>query len=210
MGMVVLDKLAQPVWEIQPGETAKEYSYFITYRDLGLDRSLPNTAQRTGKSLSMMNVVSRCRRWFERAEAWDRHLLTLDTMRAQKKELEARAKRRDERIMAAHAAIGTAMTILTRARIGETDPDQARGLTKEVAKLLQVGINAERLEEGLATEINATVTQTITDILETLRLALEPDEYQRVHAILTAATGAPAGAASDAGGAGIAEDDDGA
>lgn len=63
-----------PAWEQQPGETAKRYGQFVTYRDLGRARTLPKAAELLQRHSVTVRKTSAEFRWLERAEAYDRHL----------------------------------------------------------------------------------------------------------------------------------------
>ena len=66
-------------WEQQPEETARAYTAFCVFRDLGPRRTLAAAAaayyQRAADSLErQVDKWSSAHRWVERAAAWDRHL----------------------------------------------------------------------------------------------------------------------------------------
>ena len=58
-------------WDCQPGETAKAYQAFVTYRDLGPDRTVQRTANELAKNYTTVNAWSHKWMWRERAAAWD-------------------------------------------------------------------------------------------------------------------------------------------
>lgn len=58
-------------WDCQPGETAKAYQAFVTYRDLGPDRTVQRTANELAKNYTTVNAWSHKWAWRERAAAWD-------------------------------------------------------------------------------------------------------------------------------------------
>lgn len=71
-------------WEQQPGETAKAYAAFQVFLKMGADRT-SNGAYRQVKGNpeakeppSSWRDWQRFNRWFERAEAYDRHLASLE------------------------------------------------------------------------------------------------------------------------------------
>jgi len=59
------------LWLRRKGESAKAYSAFLLYRDLGPDRSLYQVAARLGKHVSLMKRWSSRRDWQARVQAWD-------------------------------------------------------------------------------------------------------------------------------------------
>ena len=61
-------------WEQQPGESAKAFEAFKTYRDMGAERSMRKVAQRLNKSLTMLSKWSGPWSWQERVRAYDREM----------------------------------------------------------------------------------------------------------------------------------------
>jgi len=53
------------------GESDQAWQAFYTFRDMGVDRSLPQVAERCTKSTSLMKRWSAKYTWAERAKAWD-------------------------------------------------------------------------------------------------------------------------------------------
>lgn len=58
-------------WDCQPGETAKAYQAFVTYRDLGSDRTVQRTANELAKNYTTVHAWSQKWSWAARAAAWD-------------------------------------------------------------------------------------------------------------------------------------------
>lgn len=58
-------------WDRQPGESSKAYEAFVTYRDLGHDRTVPKVAGQLGKSQALMTRWSSQHNWVSRSSAWD-------------------------------------------------------------------------------------------------------------------------------------------
>ena len=58
-------------YEQQPKEGKEAYHAFSIYRDLGVERSLPQVAQQCAKSLPLMKRWSARYNWIERALAYD-------------------------------------------------------------------------------------------------------------------------------------------
>ncbi len=61
-------------WECQANESTRIYSAFLEYRDMGPDRTLTKMAMMTGHKRTKLQAMNHRYRWFERAEAWDKHL----------------------------------------------------------------------------------------------------------------------------------------
>lgn len=61
-------------WDQQVGESPKAHAAFVTYRDMGVDRSIDKTRIRLGKKAGYarhLETWSSQNRWVERAAAWD-------------------------------------------------------------------------------------------------------------------------------------------
>lgn len=61
-------------WEQQPGESAKAFEAFETYRDMGAARSNAKVGQKLGKSKTLIDRWSSAYNWPDRARAYDRDL----------------------------------------------------------------------------------------------------------------------------------------
>lgn len=61
-------------WEQQPGESAKAFEAFATYRDMGAKRSLRKLTQQLHKNLTTVRDWSVKWNWQERVRAYDREL----------------------------------------------------------------------------------------------------------------------------------------
>jgi hypothetical protein len=101
-------------WEQQPGETARAYSLFAIYRDLGPLRTLRRAAASfyhshpeledadrlealTAPQLQQARFWSHTHGWVERAQAWDLHL---DEIGRFEQEVRAREMRVEYRVLA--------------------------------------------------------------------------------------------------------------
>lgn len=58
-------------WDRQPGETSKAYQAFVTYRDLGHDRTQLLVEKELGKSKALISRWAGAHDWVARAAAWD-------------------------------------------------------------------------------------------------------------------------------------------
>lgn len=58
-------------WDRRQDETSKAYGAFVTYRDLGPERSLEKVAHTLGKSTTIMSRWSAQHEWVSRTVAWD-------------------------------------------------------------------------------------------------------------------------------------------
>lgn len=64
---------SQP-WDRLPGESAKAYEAFCVYRDLGVDRSIRDAAQKLSKSVMVIARWSGQWDWVNRVREWDIHI----------------------------------------------------------------------------------------------------------------------------------------
>ena len=60
------------IWERQASESAKAFDAFVTYRDMGRDRSTRRVARSLNKSHTLIGRWSSLHDWPRRAVAWDR------------------------------------------------------------------------------------------------------------------------------------------
>lgn len=58
-------------WDRQPGETAKAYEGFVTYRDLGPKRSVRLVSEALAKTQTVIKRWSSAHNWVSRVSAWD-------------------------------------------------------------------------------------------------------------------------------------------
>lgn len=63
--------LQEPLWDRQPGESAKAFEAFTVYRDLGPSRSIVKTGRKLGKNRVTLEQWSSKFSWVERSAAWD-------------------------------------------------------------------------------------------------------------------------------------------
>jgi hypothetical protein len=62
------------IYERLPKESWQAFEAFVTYRDMGANRSIRLVAQKIGKNPTLMSKWSRQHRWPERAHAYDDHI----------------------------------------------------------------------------------------------------------------------------------------
>lgn len=210
-----LTDLADPVWEIQEGETIREHRYFQIFRDLGEVRSIRMVGVSVGKDTQSMQCylyrLARANMWNDRIAAWERHLSRQAAEQSAQDELNRRRRRSEERANFAQHMQGAGMAILMSAKLLPTKgPDgkpvpipqdeqltvaEARKLLRPAVELAQVGMVSERLEEGLATQIHSLVTQELEEVLEHLRNTLTTEEYEHVYRALAVRYGLAEGEA---------------
>lgn len=99
-----MPKWTDKPWERQKGESAQAYEAFVTYRDMGSDRSIRAVGQRLDKSRTQIGKWSSAWNWQERVRAYDNEL-----------EKEARAKAVKDRKAMTERHIGIAMQLQKKA-----------------------------------------------------------------------------------------------
>ena len=124
-------------WERQPKESAQAYEAFAFYRDLGAERSLVKVRQEYGKNLRLIERWSREWKWVERIRGWDN-----DIAACVKKEAASMAQR--------HLKI--ALQIQSKAEIALNDLKTKEMNARDIACILKLGIDIERIIRGEPTE----------------------------------------------------------
>lgn len=171
------DQPTPELWEQQPGESSKNYHFFATYRDLGsANRSIGEVARTHGKSAAWLMKLSGEHRWVNRARAWDYHLDQISREKAE----EARREMVDR-----HATISRRILTTVAQRIQGTpggpgqkavqplDPNTLDAA--DLARLLQVAANLERLSRGVPTEVIET-TRSDGGMSPALQILMEDQE----------------------------------
>lgn len=127
------------LWERQPGESAKAFEAFATYRDmLTGERSVRKVAEKLGKSSTFVSRWSSRFGWVERAAAWD------DEQDRIARENLAPERRRMNKT---HADLGNAL--LVKAAKGLKRLSDEELTAGDVARLVEVGSKLERLALGV-------------------------------------------------------------
>lgn len=127
----------EKLWERQPGESAKAYEAFSTYRDMGSDRSLAKVGQALGKSKAMMEKWSSAHNWVERAKAWD---VEQDRI-LQKQQMDDIKKMRKR-----HATIGESMLIKAAQALKKIPIEKIT--PQDISRMVDVGSKLERISRG--------------------------------------------------------------
>jgi len=140
---------ATPVnpWDRQPGETARAWEAFTTYRDDGPARSLRRTADRLGKSHSLIEGWSVRWAWVSRCAAWDE-----DQERARAVEL-AQARRDATR---RHVDLATAALERVATALEDLDPEALA--PSDLIRWLDIAVRVERQALGMPDRIDLAAT----------------------------------------------------
>lgn len=65
------NKRTEQPWERQKGESAQAFEAFLTYLQMGPERSIRSVSQKLAKSKTIIDRWSRNNHWVERCRAWD-------------------------------------------------------------------------------------------------------------------------------------------
>lgn len=123
-------------WDRQEGETSPAWRAFVTYRDLGYDRSLRGAAEELQKAQSLLARWSSRHQWVVRAQAYDTHL-----DQVHQKRLRARRTTSEQRLL---RIVDKGMEKLEAAFEGSLDLTDPAKLSRLMAEL----VKAERLVMG--------------------------------------------------------------
>lgn len=139
------DRLA---YEKQPWESIKAWEAFVTYRDLGFERTLAKTARYLKKGEGMIAEWSARNCWKLRCEAYD--------MMIDRRMREQRESAMDVMLNAHGEAAGAMLDVATKLLLGDPDagtsplPPSALD-PKDVPTYLRTAVEIQRLSAGLAT-----------------------------------------------------------
>jgi hypothetical protein len=143
----VLDELVEHErfpWDRQPGESAKAFDAFVRFRDMGPRRMLRDVA--LGLHCSGANVRRWAARWFwhNRVAAFEEHL----DRQTQEELRRGRIEMAERQIKAGIAAQDLAEHGLVELNERLKNGQQLRLKPNEIARLLQVGAEMERIARG--------------------------------------------------------------
>jgi hypothetical protein len=120
-------------WDRMPGESENSYVHFLTYRDLGQDRTIAKAADRAHKSRDHFHRIATQWQWINRAGAWDVEQHRLFSAKA--------ADQRTEMIER-HARLGRSIMSIVEARLLTIPIDALTPL--ELSRLAEVASKLER------------------------------------------------------------------
>jgi len=124
--------------------SAKAIAAFERYWSLGDKRSLRKLAGECGVNVGQLERWSSAYHWQEQVAARQQEVIAA-TREAARKESAALTRRRLHR---AQALQESGMTILSRAKLTELNPKEARELLSIGRALLDVGLRAERIDQS--------------------------------------------------------------
>ena len=92
-------------WERQPDESAKAYEAFVTYRDMGEERTITAVVKKCEKSRSLIDRWKKLWDWEKRVLAYDNELQKEDLKKAKKERREMNRRHADLSLRLQKAAL---------------------------------------------------------------------------------------------------------
>lgn len=136
----VRKKEGQP-WERQKSESAQAYEAFVTYRDMGPERSITKVVQELNKTRALIGRWSCTYDWVERVRAYDNEL-----------EKEAREKAVKDRKAMIDRHIGIAMQLQKKALEALTSLSVEDMSPKDIKEYIKMATDLERLNRTIEEE----------------------------------------------------------
>jgi hypothetical protein len=128
-------------WERQPNERPEAYEAFAIYRDLPGKRSAREVGERLGKSEGLIERWCSKWDWVERARLWDNEIAA--------KVKEAAEKTASEMVQR-HLKISMQLQTKAVTALNQIAGDEMTA--RDIAALLKLGVDIERLNRGEPTE----------------------------------------------------------
>lgn len=130
-------------WERQAGESDLHWSWFVTYRDLGPERTQAATAKEVSRSVSAIQKCANANNWPERVRMWD------DYVDAERRRIsiEERIRSDKEHLEVSRLGFQKVKDALNQIDPGDLKPQYIAPLMSAVSKL-------QRLALGEATSIS--------------------------------------------------------
>nr|UVN00436.1 MAG: protein of unknown function DUF1804 [Bacteriophage sp.] len=152
-----MPKWTDKPWERQKGESAQAYEAFVTYRDMGSDRSIRAVGQRLDKSRTQIGKWSSAWNWQERVRAYDNEL-----------EKEARAKAIKDRKAMTERHIGIAMQLQKKALEALSSLSVEDMSPKDIKEYIKMATDLERLNRTLEEESGKGGSDAPTQLADTI------------------------------------------
>lgn len=154
-----MPKWTDKPWERQKGESDKAYEAFVTYRDMGADRSIRAVAQKLDKSRTQIGKWSSAWDWTERVRIYDNELET--EVRA--KVIKGRKDMTDRHIKIAMQLQKKALEALNSLEVKAMTP-------KDIKEFLKMATDLERLNRTLE-EDSKGKSDTISSLADEITAA---------------------------------------
>ncbi len=157
-----MPKWTDKPWERQKGESAQAYEAFVTYRDMGPERSVTRVSQSLNKSRGLIGRWSSQWNWTERVRAYDNEL-----------EKEARAKAVKDRKAMTERHIGIAMQVQKKALEALASLSVEDMSPKDVKEYIKMATDLERLNRTLEEESSKGRDSGPTQLADTIIAAYQ-------------------------------------
>lgn len=158
-----MPKWTDKPWERQKGESAQAYEAFVTYRDMGAERSLRAVSRQLGKSKTLIDRWSREKDWVERVRAYDNEL----EKEARAKAIRGRKDMTERHIKIAMQVQKKALEALASLSVEDMSP-------KDVKEYIKMATDLERLNRTFEEESSKGGSDAPTQLADTIVAA-----YQR-------------------------------
>ena len=143
-------KFRKPLWERLPGENEKQWKLFVTYRDdEGLERSIAKVADSFGLTYTHTKKLAIKKDWRARAEAWD---TDLDKRRLWRQRWAAQKAEKRQMLLGENLQKIAGAELMKLAKQVQESDDAVLN-AKEIATLLKLGVEVERLNIDAPTSI---------------------------------------------------------
>lgn len=136
-----MTKWTDKPWERQKGESAQAYEAFVTYRDMGAERSLRAVSRQLGKSKTLIDRWSREKDWVERVRAYDNEL----EKEARAKAVRGRKDMTERHIKIAMQVQKKALEALASLSVEDMSP-------KDIKEYIKMATDLERLNRAFEEE----------------------------------------------------------
>jgi hypothetical protein len=135
-----MSKEAKP-WEMQEGETSKQFEAFVVYRDME-NRGIRKVAERLQKSETLIGRWSSKNNWVDRVAAWDAEKDRI----ARQEQIKDIKKMRDRHAKGAMAMFGKALEGLKT-----INPEELSA--QDIVRMFAESTKVERLSRGDTSEV---------------------------------------------------------
>lgn len=129
-------------WELQKGETIKQFEAFCVYRDMGKGRSLQKVAAQLSKSETLIKRWSAKNNWLNRTAAWEDEqdrLIRIELTR----DIGAMRKR--------HTDLASAMLIKAARALQKIPDDEIKA--SDISRMVETATKLERISRGDVGEV---------------------------------------------------------
>lgn len=149
-------------WERQKGESEKAYEAFVTYRDMGQERTITAVVKQLGKSRALIDRWRSRWEWKERVRLYDNDL-----------EKEARAKAVKDRKKMTERHIGIAMQLQKKALAALTEMSVEDMSPKDIKEYIKMATDLERLNRTLEEESTRSTGDAQSSLADTIIAAYQ-------------------------------------